>query len=29
MKQAGDSDAEIDQALFAGWSADEIRKVRE
>ena len=28
MKQAGDSDAEIDAALFAGWSADEVRKVQ-
>lgn len=27
MKRAGDSDAEIDGALFAGWSADEVRKV--
>ena len=27
MKQAGDTDAEIDAALFAGWSADEVRKV--
>lgn len=29
MTQAGDSDGEIDSALFAGWSADEVRKVRE
>jgi MoxR-like ATPase len=28
MKQAGDTDEEIDAALFAGWSADEIRKVK-
>jgi hypothetical protein len=28
MKQAGDSDAEIDAALFAGWSPDEVRKVK-
>ena len=28
MKQAGDSDADIDAALFAGWSADEVRKVK-
>lgn len=28
MKQAGDSDAEIDAALFAGWTEDESRKVR-
>ena len=27
MKQAGDTDAEIDAALFAGWSADEVRKM--
>jgi MoxR-like ATPase len=27
MKRAGDSDAEIDAALFAGWSADEVRKM--
>ena len=27
MKRAGDTDAEIDAALFAGWSADEVRKV--
>lgn len=29
MKRAGDSDAEIDGALFAGWSKDEIAKVKE
>lgn len=29
MKQAGDTDVEIDAALFAGWSPDEVRKVRE
>ncbi|HEX4591214.1 MAG TPA: hypothetical protein VH120_14845, partial [Gemmataceae bacterium] len=28
MKRAGDADAEIDAALFAGWSPDEVRKVR-
>jgi hypothetical protein len=28
MKQAGDTEAEIDAALFAGWSADEVRKVQ-
>jgi MoxR-like ATPase len=28
MKQAGDTDADIDAALFAGWSADEVRKVK-
>jgi MoxR-like ATPase len=27
MKRAGDTDAEIDAALFAGWSPDEVRKV--
>jgi cobaltochelatase CobS len=27
MTRAGDSDADIDAALFAGWSADEVRKV--
>jgi MoxR-like ATPase len=27
MRQAGDTDADIDAALFAGWSADEVRKV--
>ncbi len=27
MKHAGDTDAEIDAALFAGWSADEVRKM--
>jgi cobaltochelatase CobS len=27
MKRAGDTDTEIDAALFAGWSADEVRKV--
>jgi MoxR-like ATPase len=28
MKKAGDTDAEIDEALFGGWSADEIKKVQ-
>lgn len=28
MKQLGDSDDEIDAALLAGWSADEVAKVR-
>jgi MoxR-like ATPase len=28
MKQAGFTDADIDEALFAGWSRDEIAKVR-
>jgi MoxR-like ATPase len=28
MKQAGDTDADIDAALFAGWSADEVHKVK-
>ena len=27
MKQSGDTDAEIDAALFTGWSADEVRKM--
>jgi hypothetical protein len=27
MTQSGDTDAEVDTALFAGWSADEVRKV--
>jgi cobaltochelatase CobS len=27
-KQAGDTDAEIDEALFGGWSNDEINKVK-
>jgi hypothetical protein len=27
MKQAGFTDQEIDEALFAGWSKDEVAKV--
>jgi hypothetical protein len=27
MTQAGDTDADVDTALFAGWSGDEVRKV--